>query len=63
LSFGAGEVATTNGVDLKVNDGDKLVLDDADGVDGDSDTYLVHDAANKRVRMFVSGTEICRFKE
>jgi hypothetical protein len=48
---------------MEVNDGDKLVLDDGDATDGDSDTYMVHDSANKRVRLYVGNTEVARFKK
>jgi hypothetical protein len=49
-------------VTLQVNTGKNLVVDAGDA-EVASDTYMVHDGANDRIRLYVDGVEVARFKK
>ena len=49
-------------VTLEVSTGKNMVLDNADTGDEDN-TYFVHDSTNDRIRLYVDGVEVARFKK
>lgn len=59
LAAGATSVAG----DLSVRANDKVVMDSTDAGGTTNDTYLVHDNANDRIRLYVDGIEVARFKK
>lgn len=59
LSAGATSVAG----DVSVRSGDKAIMDSADAGGTANDTYVMHDNANDRLRLFVDGVEVARFKK
>ena len=61
---GTGQIAVQG--PLSVRSGDNVVLDSTDATAGGdttaNNTYLVHDGANDRLRLYVDGVEVARFK-
>jgi hypothetical protein len=48
---------------LSVRANDNLIFDSTDAGENANDTYVVHDNANNRLRLYVDGVEVARFKQ
>lgn len=58
---GTGAVLVNSNLSVRAND--KMIMDSADSGGTADDTYMVHDNANDRIRLYVDGVEVARFKK